>query len=165
MSFNSPFRKKPLGALVKVEWASEGDKRGRSFKATLQAEDGGAPSLTLRASDFYDRPYAVTVYRADGDALDRLRAMIDRYGMTAWAELPLDRSNIVLDGLSTGITLIFSDVRGGRQKREYYNIAYESCLPDGALEALHAFTDCLRQWAVPERLLETRCEPRSAGAR
>ena len=155
-----PGRMFARGDLVRVEWASEGDKPGRSYRADLQSEDGGGLRLTLRASDFHDRPYTVTVYRADDDAMDRLRDMADRYGMTAWADLPPDRDNLALDGLSTSVTLIFSEERTGRRKRAYYSISYESRLPDGAAETLRAFEDCLKQWAVPDRLLETRFETR-----
>lgn len=155
-----PKRKTARGDLVRAEWASDGDKQGRSYEAVLASDDGGAPRLTRRASDFYDRPYTVTVYRADDDALDQLRALIDRFGMLAWSDLPLDRENMALDGLSTSIMLVFSEVRAGRRRREYYSISYESRLPEGAPEALRAFTDCLDQWAVPDRLLETRRETR-----
>ena len=33
-------------------------------------------------------------------------------------------------------------------------------LPEGAMDALREFTDCLNQWATDERLLERRSEAR-----
>ena len=52
----------------------------------------------------------------------------------------------------TDITLIFSGER--------ITISYESKLPEGALDALREFTDCLNRWATDERLLERHSEDR-----
>ena len=72
--------------------------------------------------------------------------------MAAWNDPPPDRDNIMLDGLFTDITLIFSGAR--------ITISYESKLPEGALDSLREFTGCLNRWATDERLLERHSEDR-----
>ena len=78
--------------------------------------------------------------------------------MTAWDDLPPDPDNVVLDGLTTDVTLVFGG--DGARKWETVRIYYESKLPEGAPGALRAFTDCLDQWATEERLLLRRSEAR-----
>lgn len=56
--------------------------------------------------------------------------------------------------------MIFNDESIGGRKREFVTVSYEAKLPDGALDALGEFTDCLNQWATAERLLEGRSEAR-----
>lgn len=153
-------RKSPSGPLVEVRWESGGNKPGSSCKTILRADEAGAPRLTVYRSDIYYQPYTVSVYRADEDALEQLRSLIDRHRMIAWDDLPPDRDNVVLDGLSTDLTLVFGKESAGGRRRETVRIYYESKLPEGAHDALRAFTDCLNQWATDERLLDRRSEAR-----
>ena len=118
----------------------------------LRFDETGELLLTVYSSDIYYQPHTVSVYRADGDALEQLQNIAERYQMAAWNDLPPDRDSIMLDGLFTDITLIFSGER--------ITISYESKLPEGALDALREFTDCLNRWATDERLLERHSEDR-----
>ena len=118
----------------------------------LRFDETGELLLTVYSSDIYYQPHTVSVYRADGDALEQLQNIAERCQMAAWNDPPPDRDNIMLDGLFTDITLIFSGER--------ITISYESKLPEGALDALREFTDCLNRWATDERLLERHSEDR-----
>ena len=151
-------RKTPYGPLTEVRRESGGNRPGGSYRTILRADETGALRLTVYTSNIYYQPYTVCVYRADEDALAQLRAIIDRYGMTAWDDLPPDPDNVVLDGLTTDVTLVFGG--DGARKWETVRIYYESKLPEGAPGALRAFTDCLDQWATEERLLLRRSEAR-----
>ena len=140
------------GALTEVCWEQGGNKPGSHYVSVLRAGENGEPRLTIRSSDIYYEPYAVSVYRADPDALGQLQALAERHRMTAWADLPPDRENMMLDGLSTDLTL--------RYGKERFRIFFESRLPVGASDVLREFTDCLRQWAVEDRLTERSTEKR-----
>ena len=140
------------GALTEVCWEQGGNKPGSHYRKVLRSDESGDLLLAVYSSDIYYQPYTVSVYRADGDALEQLQAIVDRCQMADWNDLPPDRDNIMLDGLSTDITLIFSGER--------ITISYESRLPEGALDALREFTDCLNRWATDERLLERHSEDR-----
>ena len=153
-------RTPPYGRLTEVRRESGGNKPGSSYRTILRADESGIPLLNVYASDIYYQPYTVSVYRADEDALEQLRAIVERHQMTAWDDLPPDRDNIMLDGLSTDVTLVFSNEKAGERKQETVRIFYESKLPEGALDVLREFTDCLNQWATDDRLLEKRSEAR-----
>lgn len=153
-------RKIAYGPLTEVRWERGGNKPGSSYLTILRADESGTPLLTVYSSDIYYEPYTVTVYRADADALEQLRVIADRHRMAAWDDLPPDRDNVMLDGLSTDVTLVFNNESVGGGRRETVRISYESKLPDGALDALREFTDYLNQWATGERLVESRSEAR-----
>ena len=163
MAFRFFNRMGPRGTLVEIRWESSGNKQGGSYKTDLEADENGELRLTAYTSDFYYEPYSVNVYRADDDALEQLSSIIDRYGIAAWSKLPMDRENVQLDGLSTSVAMVFEKEKNGSSKREYATVYYESRLPVGALDALNELTDCLEQWAVPERLLDAHYETRQGG--
>ncbi len=163
MAFHFFKRTGDHGTLVEVCWKSDGNKQGSSYETILKADENGELRLTAYTSEFYYEPYSVNVYRADDDALEQLSSIIDRYNITAWSKLPMDRENVQLDGLSTSVAMIFEKEKNGSNKREYATVYYESKLPDGALDALKEVTDCMEQWAVPERLLDAHYETRRGG--
>ena len=153
----APAAKAPEGVLRACSYSSSGDMNGNVYTAALRENDSGALTLTVRESPAFNIPILVTTYRADSDALDRMRGIIDRYGMNTWSDLPIDESMIALDAPSTGITMEYDPAEKGGS-REWCSVSYDAKLPENGWEALRAFKDCLFQWETADRLTEAYYE-------
>ena len=146
----APNESAALGPLLSCSHNASGDMNGNLYSATLERAEDGSMALVVLESPDHMTPATVSTYRADDDALDQMRAIIDRYDMTRWDDLPMS-DMFPLDAAGRSITMRFDD---GEGFWDSYTVDYYSELPEEGPEAFDAFLDCLFQWATPERLVD-----------
>lgn len=138
-------RSAPHGPLVSCTYSRSGDSNGNVYTAQLDRTEDGEITLTIRQKTWHNEPLEISVYRADADAIEQLSAIVEKYNMAAWTDLPMS-DHVLLDGPSTGIGLDFTDT--------YVSISYNAALPDKAFDALRELSSCLFQWKQEDRLIE-----------
>lgn len=140
-----------LGELVSCSHSASGDMNGNYYHAELRAADDGGLVLTVGESPDHMTPITVREYRADDDALDQLRAIIDKYDMVVWDDLPMGEF-FPLDAAGNSISMEFASSEPDGYP-ESYSVDRYSDLPDEGFEAYDAFMKCLFQWKIEDRLI------------
>ena len=130
-----------LGPLLECSYSHGGGMMGDGYVEKLYTDDSGEPVLRVESRSAHNHPLLIEEYRAGADALERLRELIDRYRMTAWSKLPMDRDAVSMDGPSTSITMVFDNSEVGGYRRDSYTVNYASKLSENAAEALKTFRE------------------------
>ena len=142
------------GELLSCGYSNSGDMNGNVDSAELKRQENGSLILKTQYSPSHDIPIEVKEYRADEDALDKLRTIIDEYNLSAWERLP--RSDyFALDAATKRIYMAFDDSASGGSRYESCSVDYDFMLPDKGYDILKKFTDCLFSWETEDRLIRT----------
>ena len=148
-----------LGLLVECVWSDSGDENGNTDRLSLSRGEDGGIYLTAEYSPAVWEPLQIRVYRADDDALDQARALIDRYNLAAWKDLP-EGDEFALDASVTHISMYFDNSGYGGESYDSFSFDEFAALPPEGMKIMNEFRDCLKQWATDDRLAEERTEER-----
>ena len=152
-------RSTAYGPLVECSYSYGGGMLGDSYQEKLYTNEAGEIILRVESNAEMGFPVFIREYRAEADALDNMRKIIDRYNLPAWSKLPLDENAIQMDGPTASISMVFDNNASGGSQQEWYTVSYAYKLPRNGQKTLDEFRSGLTRY-IAEEPLEAWCENR-----
>lgn len=142
------------GELKGVSYFHGGGMLGETYRMEIKNEDGKIIGRIAESGAHYI-PERVYEYKVSEDALIKAREYIDKYNLSVWDALPFNEDEIVLDGPSTSIYLVFDDSAVGGYKYSSSTISYENVVPKGGYDILNGFVELISNNFKKENFVRT----------
>ena len=126
------------GELKEISYSHGGGMLGETYRISIENKDGELIGKVVQSGAHYI-PKRVYEYEVNEDALVKAREYIDKYNLSVWDILPFNDDEIVLDGPTSSIRLVFDDSYVGGSKYSSHTISYENVIPKGGYEILNDF--------------------------
>lgn len=114
--------------------------------------------LKTRYSESVGIPIQVKEYKITEESVNKLIELIEKYNFVAWDGLPLDSEHIALDAPSKHITLTYDNSSIGLEKLKYYNISYNTKIPQDGYKLLNEFTNYIFSLKIDDNIINTYIE-------
>ena len=145
------------GQLKRAEFYRGGGMNGERYEVSLENKDGEVRAKVLNCPEI-GIPERVWVYSAETSALNEAKEYIDKFNLTAWADLPFNDEFIELDAPSSSLRFVFNDASVGGSSYESFSVSFDNVVPENRFDILHGFHKLLLSFVRPEKLIETYLE-------
>lgn len=141
--------------LIKVSYSCSGDMNGNIDTIDIDIQE---LILKTRYSEGVGIPVQVKEYKITKENVEKIIELIEKDNFVAWDGLPLDSEHIALDAPSKHITLTYDNSNIGLEKLKWYNISYDTQIPQDGYKLLNEFTNYIFSLKIDDNLINTYIE-------